>query len=151
MMSDATPASGAMQVLMLGLADEIFAIDAGMVREIIDPVPATRVPGAKSYLPSVLNVRGSVIPLADIRIRFGMPRRPNTSDTRIVVIEVPIDGDPITVGILADKVYEVTEIFQAQTQQTPRVGLHCSPEYIRFISKWNDEFIVVPDMERILN
>jgi purine-binding chemotaxis protein CheW len=151
MTADVTSTHGTMQVLMLGLADEIFAIDAGMVREIIDPVPATRVPGAKSYLPSVLNVRGSVIPLADIRIRFGMERRPNTSESRIVVVELQIDGDPITVGIMADKVYEVTEIFHAQTQQTPRVGLRWNPEYIRFITKWNDEFIIVPDMERILN
>lgn len=147
----ATAGSGAMQVVMLGLADEIFAIEAGLVREIIDPIPETRVPGAKPYLPSVVNVRGNVIPLADIRIRLGMDRRADTSETRIVVIELTVDGDPLTVGIIADRVYEVTEIFRSDAQQTPRVGLHWRPEYIRFITKWNDGFIIVPDMERILN
>ena len=150
-MTGATTNQGPMQVVMLGVADEIFAIEAGMVREIIDPIPVTRVPGARSYLPSVVNVRGNVIPLADIRIRFGMEGRDVTADTRIVVIELTLHGDPIVVGIMADKVYEVTEIDQSHAQQTPRVGLHWKPEYIRFITKWNDDFIIVPDMERILN
>ena len=150
-MMDAQSADSPMQVLMLGIADEIFAVDAGMVREIIDPIPETRVAGAKPYLPSVVNVRGNVIPLADIRIRFGMERRTATSETRIVVIELVMDDDPVVVGIIADKVYEVTEIFRADTQQTPRVGMHWKPEYIRFMAKWNDEFIIVPDMERIFN
>jgi purine-binding chemotaxis protein CheW len=61
----------AMQVVMVGLGDEKFALDAGLVREIIDPIPATRVAGARSFVPSVINVRGNVIPLADLRIRFG--------------------------------------------------------------------------------
>ncbi len=140
-----------MRVLMMGLGDEIFAIEAGMVREIIDPIPATRVAGAKSHLPGVVNVRGNVIPLADIRIRFGMERRPDTPDTRIVVMEIQIDGDPVVVGIIADKVHDVTEIMPSEAQQTPRVGMHWRPEYIRFITRWRDDFIIVPDMERILN
>ena len=141
----------AMQVVMVGLGDEKFAVDAGLVREIIDPIPATRVAGARPFLPSVINVRGNVIPLADLRIRFGMPISTDSTDTRIVVIEVEIDGDPILVGVTADKVYEVTEISQADVQQTPRVGMHWKPEFIRFIAKWREEFVIVPNMERILN
>ena len=62
------------QVLMLGLAGEVFALDASQVREILDPVPVTRVPGAQAYVSSVLNVRGKVIPLADLRLRFEIGR-----------------------------------------------------------------------------
>jgi purine-binding chemotaxis protein CheW len=142
---------GAMQVVMIGLGDEKFALDAGLVREILDPIPATKVAGAKAFLPSVINVRGNVIPLADLRIRFGMPMSDNSTDTRIVVIEVDIGGDPVLVGVMADKVYEVTEISQTDVQQTPRVGMHWKPEFIRFITKWREEFVIVPNMERILN
>ena len=124
-----------MQVVMVGLADEKFALDAGLVREIIDPIPATRVAGARPFLPSVINVRGNVIPLADLRIRFGMPIQENSTDTRIVVIEIDIEGDPILVGVVADKVYEVTEISRADVQQTPRVGMHWKAEFINFITK----------------
>src|SRR3979490_387500 len=107
----------AMQVVMVGLGDEKFALDAGLVREIIDPIPATRVAGARSFIPSVINVRGNVIPLADLRIRFGMPMSDDSADTRFVVIEINIDGDPVLVGVIADKVYEVTEILRTDAQQ----------------------------------
>jgi purine-binding chemotaxis protein CheW len=140
-----------MQVVMVGLGDEKFALDAGLVREIIDPIPATRVAGARPFLPSVINVRGNVIPLADLRIRFGMPMSDDSADTRIVVLELDIDGDPILVGVIADKVYEVTEISRTNVQQTPRVGMHWRPEFISFITKWRDEFVIVPNLERILN
>ncbi|MFA6964440.1 chemotaxis protein CheW, partial [Bosea sp. (in: a-proteobacteria)] len=103
-----------------------------------------------AFLPALVNVRGNVIPLADLRIRFGMPKTQATADTRIVVIEVDIDGDPVTLGLLADKVYEVTEISTRQMQQTPRLGSHWRPEFIRFITKWSDEFVIVPEMSRIL-
>lgn len=141
----------AMQVVMIGLGEEKFALDAGLVREIIDPVPVTRVAGARAFVPSVINVRGNVIPLADLRIRFGMPQLDNSADTRIVVIEIELDNEPVLVGVTADKVYEVTEISQTDVQQTPRVGMHWKPEFIRFIAKWREEFVIVPNMERILN
>ncbi|WP_036255483.1 chemotaxis protein CheW [Methylocapsa acidiphila] len=143
--------SAALQVVMLGLGDEIFALDASLVREIIDPIPATRVAGAPAYLARIVNVRGNVIPLADLRVRFGMAQRENTADTRIIVLEIALDGEPVTVGIIADKVYEVTELSCANAQPTPRVGMRVRPEFVRFIAKWNEEFVTVPDLERILN
>lgn len=150
-MIETTVSAAPMRVLMMGLGDEVFAIEAGMVREIIDPVPVTRVAGARPHLPGVINVRGSIIPLADIRVRFGLDRTPHTADTRVVVIEAMIDGDPIVVGVMADKVYDVTEILPSEAQRVPRVGMHWRPDYIRFIARWNGDFIIVPDLERILN
>jgi len=144
-------ASSALQVVMIGLGEEKFALEAELVREIIDPVPVTKVAGARAFVPSVINVRGNVIPLADLRIRFGMPPAEASVDTRVVVIELKIDGEPVLVGLTADKVYEVTEIVSTDVQQTPRVGMHWRPEFIRFITKWREEFVIVPNMERILN
>src|SRR3569832_2423170 len=118
---------------------------------IIDSVPVTKVAGARAFVPSVSYVRGNVIPLADLRIRFGMPQLDDSADTRIVVIELQLDGEPVLVGVTADKVYEVTEISQTDVQQPPRVGMHWKPEFIRFITKWREEFVIVPNMERILN
>jgi purine-binding chemotaxis protein CheW len=142
---------GTLQVVMIGLGEEKFALEAELVREIIDPVPVTKVAGARAFVPSVINVRGNVIPLADLRVRFGMPAAAVSIDTRIVVVELRIDNEPVLVGLTADKVYEVTEIVPADVQQTPRVGMHWRPEFIRFISKWHEEFVIVPNMERILN
>jgi len=141
----------AAQALMLGLAGEVFAVDARQVREILDPAPVTRVPGAKPYVAGVMNVRGKVIPLADLRVRFGMPPAPITADSRFVVLEIELDGDPTTIGIVADKVYEVTELDASTLQKTPPVGMHWRPEFVAGIAKWKDDFIVLPDMAKILN
>ena len=142
---------GSHQVLMLGLAGEVFAIDAKLVREILDPVPVTKVAGARRFVSSVLNVRGKVIPLADLRQRFGMPPAKDTADTRFVVIETDIDGEPTTVGIIADKVHEVTELDHAMLQAPPPVGMRWQPEFVKAIGKWNADFIVVPNLDRIFN
>ena len=139
------------QALMLGLAGEVFAVDARQVREILDPAPVTRLPGAKPYVAGVMNVRGKVIPLADLRLRFGMPPAPITADLRFVVIEIELDGEPTTIGIVADKVYEVTDLDASTLQKTPPVGMHWRPEFVAGIAKWKDEFIVLPDMAKILN
>jgi purine-binding chemotaxis protein CheW len=142
---------GSHQVLMLGLAGEVFALDARLIREILDPVPVTVVPGARRFVSSVLNVRGKVIPLADLRQRFGMPPAPATADTRFIVIETDIGGEPTTVGIVADKVHEVTELNHATLQPAPPIGMRWQPEFIAAIGKWNGDFIVVPNLDRIFN
>jgi len=139
------------QVLILGLAGEIFAIKAQQVREILDPIPVTRVPGAKNYLSSILNVRGKVIPLADLRLRFGMPPAPITSDSRFIVIEIEVSGEPTTIGIVADKIYEVTELDTTSLEKAPPIGMRWQPEFVTGISKWKEDFIVVPNLERIFN
>ncbi|MGV7031296.1 chemotaxis protein CheW [Methylobacterium symbioticum] len=152
-MSDAAEtvrADGTLQVVMLRIGSETFALDAGMVREIIDPIPATHVAGARAHLDRIVNVRGNVVPLADIRERFGMKPAVTTPDTRFVVIEVVIDGDPVVVALVADRVFEVTEIHLDQKQPVPKIGASWRPEYIRFIVKRDDDFVIVPDVEQIL-
>ncbi len=147
----ATVEESSHQVLMLGLAGEVFALDARQVREILDPVPVTRVPGAQSYVSNVLNVRGKVIPLADLRVRFGMPPASTTPDSRFIVLEIDLAGEPTTIGIVADKVYEVTELDTSTLQKAPPIGMRWQSEFIAGIGKWKDEFIIVPNLERIFN
>jgi len=141
----------ALVVLVLELQNESFAIETRHVHEILDPVPITTVPGADHAVDGLINVRGRVVPLADLRLIFGMPAQEEGRDARIVVIEVPIDGDPTTIGIRADKVNEVTELAAASLEHTPRIGLRWDPEYITCIGKRNGAFIAVLDMGRIFS
>jgi len=138
-------------VLSLELQDEAFAIPASQVHEILDPVPVTAVPGADPAVDGLINVRGRVVPLADLRLLFGMPQQQAGADARIVVIEVEIDDDPITIGIRADKVNEVTELPAASLEATPRNGLRWEPEFITCIGKRNGTFVAVLDMGRIFS
>lgn len=138
-----------MNALTLRMQDEMFAIEAGSVREILDLVPITEVPNAPAFVTGLINVRGRVVPLADLRVMFDMDRPPPDQDTRIVVIEIEIDGEPTVTGILADKVYDVTDIEAADIQEAPKVGMRWRPEFVKGIGKRNGNFIVIPDLGRI--
>jgi purine-binding chemotaxis protein CheW len=139
----------ALEILTLDLQGEVFALEASCVREILDPPPITEVPGSQPFVPGLINVRGKVVPVADLRIRFGMELKPATIDTRIVVIDVDIEGEPTMVGIRADKVHEVTEVTAAALEEAPRIGMRWRPEFIRCIAKRGADFIIVPDIARI--
>lgn len=143
----ATEAS--MTALTIRLEDELFAVEASRVREILDLVPITEVPSAPDFVGGLINVRGRVVPLADLRVMFGMHRPEPDEDTRIVVMEVDIDGEPTIAGILADKVHDVTEIESASIEEAPKVGMRWRPEFVKGIGKRNGGFIIIPDMERI--
>ncbi len=138
-----------LEVLTLGLQDEVFALEAIYVREILDLVPVTEVPNGDPFVGGLINVRGKVVPLADLRLKFGMALTPPTIDTRIIVIEVAIDGNPTIIGLRADKVYEITEVAAAALEETPRIGMRWRPDYIRCIGKRGADFIVVLDIDRI--
>lgn len=138
------------EILTLSLGGEAFAVEAGIVSEILDMVPLTQVPNAPAYAPALINVRGRVVPLVDFRVRLGMENHQTSIDTRIVVVEVLIDGEPTIIGILADKVYEVTEIDLAGIDQTPRVGMRWRSEFIRGIGRRGADFLIILDIERII-
>jgi len=140
-----------LNVLTLGLQGELFALEATYVREILDLVPITDVPNGDPFVSGLINVRGKVIPLADLRLKFAMEAKPPTIDTRIVVIEVMVDNSPMIVGVRADKVYEITLIEPASLEETPRIGMRWRPDYIRCIAKRNADFIVVLDIENIFS
>lgn len=138
-----------MRALTLRLDDELFAIEAQSVREILDLVPVTAVPNASPFAAGLINVRGRVVPLADLKVAFGMQGAEPDQDTRIVVIETEIEGEPSVVGVLADKVYDVTDIEPAAIEEAPRVGMRWRPDYVRGIGKRRGDFIIIPDIHRI--
>lgn len=138
-----------LEVLTFDLQNDLFAVEAMHVREILDVVSITEVPNSDPFVNGLINVRGKVVPLADLRIKFGMELRPPTVDTRIVVLEIELDGDPVTVGIRADKVHEVAEVSAAALQETPKVGMRWRPEFIQCIGKRGENFMVVLDIQRV--
>ena len=138
-----------MTALTIRLDDELFAVEAGSVREILDLVPITDVPNAPPFVTGLINVRGRVVPLADLRVMFGMERPEPDADTRIVVMEIDIEGEPTIAGILADKVHDVTDIESASIEEAPKVGMRWRPDFIKGIGKRNGGFIIIPDMRRI--
>jgi purine-binding chemotaxis protein CheW len=137
------------EALTFGLQGEVFAVDANIVREILDVVPITEVPGARPFVGGLINVRGKVVPLANLKVKFGMERSAATVDTRIVVVEIEMGGEPTIVGLLTDKVYEVAEISGTSIEPTPEMGMKWRPDYVKGIGKRGKEFIIIPDIGRI--
>jgi purine-binding chemotaxis protein CheW len=143
-----TPANddGQIQVLTFDLDGETFALEAGLVREILDLPPETHVPGAAPFVDAVMNFRGKVIPVADLRLAFGLGRGAATPDSRIVVIEQEIDGDPTLVGLRADRVHEVTTLPLAATEPAPAIGMRWRQDYVRLVGRRAGEPVIIPDL-----
>jgi purine-binding chemotaxis protein CheW len=137
------------EALTFDLQGETFALEAGYVREVLDLLPETPVPGAPPFVGAVINFRGRVIPLVDLRMAFGMTVGETTIDNRIVVIEHPLDGEPTLIGLRADKVHEVTSITPDSTEDAPRVGMRWRSDFIRRLVRRDGDVIVLPDLDQI--
>jgi len=138
-----------LEVLTFDIAGETLAIEAITVREILDLMPETPVPGARPFVANVLNFRGRVIPLADIRLAFGVEAAEATKDSRIIVIELELEGELVLIGIRTDKVNEVTTLSKSASEPPPSVGMRWRPDYIECLVKRGSDFIIVPNMQAI--
>lgn len=131
------------------LGDELFAIDVARVREVLDLSEITRVPTSPPYMRGVVNVRGSAIPVVDLRLKFGLPETADTVNTRIVVMELDVDGVPAVVGGLADSVHEVLELDRAQLREPPRLAMRWRADMIEGLGKKGDQFLIILDIARV--
>lgn len=148
-LSNVLAVNGSVEALSFSLRGETFALEAGLVREVLDLLPETEVPGAPAFVATVINFRGRVIPLVDLGLAFGMPVIDTTRDSRIIVIEYEIDGIATLMGLRADKVFEVTTIEYAATEAAPSVGHKWRREYIRHLAKRGGDLIVLPNLTAI--
>jgi purine-binding chemotaxis protein CheW len=137
--------------LTFRLEKELFAIDVVQVREILDLCTITKVPCAPEFLKGVINVRGSVVPVVDLRLKFGITKAEKTMDTRIVVMEILMDGEKIILGAMADSVHEVVELEPSQIEDPPTLGARWRSEFINGIGKRGDEFIIIIDINRVFS
>jgi purine-binding chemotaxis protein CheW len=140
---------GQIKVLTFDLSGETFALEASMVREILDILCETQVPGSAAIAGSVINFRGSVIPVADLHLAFGLDAKSVSQDSRFIVIELEYDSDTCVIGLKADKVHEVTTLDHRATEAAPRIGTRWRQDFIRCLAKRNGDLIVVPNLPRI--
>lgn len=141
---------GQLEVLVFDLGGQSFALEAVLVREILDVMPETVVPGAPALVAHVVNFRGRIIPIADLRLAFGMPVGEATVDSRIVVIELDLGDEATLIGLRTDKVHEVATFFAKTSEDAPVVGLRWRRELVRALIRHGaDDIVVLPDLEAI--
>ena len=117
--------------LTFRLANELFAANGSKVLEILDIPKLTKVPRSPDFMLGVINLRGSVLPVIDTRAKFGLPQTEHTLNTCIVVMNVSIEDNDITIGALANSVQEVMEISEQQIMMAPSIGSKYKREFIK--------------------
>ncbi len=139
------------QYLTFTLGEEDFALDISTVREVLNYTTITRVPRMPQFLSGVINLRGNVVPVIDLRLKLGMSAIRKTADTCIVIVEIEVDGEMTQMGALADSVKEVIDLDPNQISPPPKLGTKLKSEFIKGMGKQDERFLIILDIDKILS
>lgn len=149
-MSDETRAS-LNQYLTFTLAGEQYAVEVGKVKEVLEYTSVTKVPRTMEFMRGVINLRGSVVPVIDLRLKFDLGATEKTIETSIVVMEVEIGGESVVLGTLADSVQEVISMDDSQIEPAPSIGTTINTDFIRGIGKQEEQFIMILNIDAVFS
>ncbi|MEA3334136.1 MAG: chemotaxis protein CheW [Pseudomonadota bacterium] len=148
--AEVTTASGnENKYLSFHLADELYGLDILKVREIIGIQEVTKVPGAEEYLIGVINLRGKVIPVADLRKRFVLSAREYDVRTCIIVVEIAGEAGPVSMGVVVDAVDAVVNLRDDQIENAPVFSSEISRDCIKGLGKLEDKVVIILDIDRV--
>jgi purine-binding chemotaxis protein CheW len=139
------------QYLTFKLAEEIFAFDVAKVREILELTTITKVPQTPEFMRGVINLRGSVVPVIDLKLNFSMQRTEQTINTCIIVVEVNLHDEAIVLGVLADSVQEVVEMEPSSIEPAPKLGTKLNTEFIKGMGKVGENFVMILDIDKVFS
>ena len=139
------------QYLTFNLDGEVFGLAILKVREVLDFTSITRVPQTPPYMRGVINLRGSVVPVMDLRLKFNMAETEKKVNTCIIITEVELNGELVVLGALADSVQEVVDLDSSQIEPPPHMGTRLRTEFIKGMGKHGDGFIIVLDIDRVFS
>ena len=139
------------QYLTFELGQDQFGIDVKSIKEILELTPITRIPRTPDYMQGVINVRGRVVPVIDLRLKFGLPAREQTVNTCIVVVEINVDDSDVLIGALVDGVQEVLELSADSIEPVPKAGTNVDTESLEGIGKRNDKFVMILNVHRVFS
>ena len=139
------------QYLTFRLGDEVFATDVAKVREVLDFTTITKIPRTPEFMSGVINLRGNVVPVVDLRLCFEMSKTEKTVNTCIVVMEMLVDGESNVIGALADSVEEVIDLEPEQIQPPPRIGAKIRTDFIKGMGKRDSQLLMILDIDRVFS
>jgi purine-binding chemotaxis protein CheW len=137
------------QYLTFTLREELFAVNIGKVREVIEFTTANSIPGMPTYMRGVINLRGAVVPVMDLRQKFGMGSSEKTVDTCVIITEVMMGETMIVLGALADAVQEVFDLLPDQIEPPPSIGTSIDTSFIKGMGKKGDDFVILLDIDKV--
>lgn len=137
--------------LTFKIGNELFAAHVSQVLNILEMTKITKVPRAPEYMLGVINLRGTVLPVVDTRVKFGIVAKEITSNTCIIVMDIAIENDNVHVGALVDSVQEVLEIEEKNILPPPSIGSKYKSEFIKGMIHFNEEFIMLLDIDKVFS
>lgn len=143
--------SSEMQFVTFCLGAEVFAVPVVAVREILDHEEAFKIPHGPDYLLGLRDVRGNGVPIIDLRLRLGMTRTEKTPHTRILVLDIPIGEKILALGLVADRVFEVTTFQVDQIETAPDIGVRWNSAYIGGVVRREGDFVVIIDLAELFS
>jgi purine-binding chemotaxis protein CheW len=146
-----TTAEDTIQYLTFKLEDEVFATDIAQVREVLEFSQVTKVPRTPDYMRGVINLRGHVVPVLDLKLRFGMHITETTVNTCVIIVEIRIGDEMTIIGALADSVQEVIDMDPSTIQPAPKIGTKLNTDFIKGMGKRDEKFVIILDIERIFS
>jgi len=129
----------------------MFALHVGQVREILEFTHMTRIPQTPDYMRGVINLRDKVVPVIDMRTKFGLPTVAETVDTCIIIVHVQIEDEATMIGALVDSVQEVLELSPDQIEAPPRMGARLKTEFLHGMAKVEEHFAMILDIDRVFS
>jgi len=136
------------QVIVFKLGDERYGVDISQVREIIRPSQITRIPNAPDFVEGVINLRGQITTIVNLRKRFGMPPKPIDNDTRIIVVEY----NNAVIGMMVDTVNEVKYLPQKDIEALPSIiTSREEAKFLKGVGKLPDGLLILIDLNKVLN
>ncbi len=146
---ESTTASSTAQYLTFKLDQELFAVDIAKVREVLEFTSMTKVPRTPDFMRGVINLRGNVVPVVDMRLKLGLSITEKTVDTCVVISEVAVDGESTVLGALVDSVQEVIDLDASNVAPPPHMGSRVDTAVIRGMGKRDEQFIMILDLDRV--
>lgn len=137
------------QYLSFKLGDEVFALDILKVREVLDFTSVTKIPKVPDFMRGVINLRGSVVPVIDLRLKFGMQETDKTVNTCVIIVDVEFGGAPIVIGALADSVSEVFDLDSTEIESVPKMGTQIRTDFLKGMGRHGDGFVMILDIDRV--
>jgi purine-binding chemotaxis protein CheW len=140
-----------LQLLTFLLDKEVYGTDISQIQEVLEYRKVTPVPRTPDFMLGVINLRGNVVPVVDLRCQFDMNIIGTTVDTCIVIVDVTVDGEKTPMGILVDAVKEVITLREGEISPPPRIGSRIDTRFISGMGKRDDEFIVILNLPRVFS
>jgi purine-binding chemotaxis protein CheW len=143
--------NGLQTYLSFKLSEEVFAINVSKVINILEMSRITKIPKAPEYMKGVINLRGTVLPVVDLRIKFGLPEKETNIDTSIIVLSIDLNGESVLVGTLVDAVKEVLELKTNEIAPSPTIGSKYNSGFIEGMWRIDENFIMILDINKVFS